>query len=93
MLFIVDICAETNTEKYTPLHFAARFYPHNIYEDVGYGTAAEQTDAPTDSGRVNRSLSHQKTCEETMSYIIEQSNVDVSQCIINFVHIINITSI
>ena len=88
MPFIVDICAETNTERDTPLHFAARFSPHNIYEDVGYDTAAEQTDAPT-GGSVNRSLSHQMTCEETMGYIMKQGNVDVSQCIINFVHIIN----
>lgn len=78
MFFIVDICAVTTTEEYTPLHFAARFCPHSSYEDVSCGTATEQTAAPTESGSINRRFSHQMTCEETMSYIMKQRNVDVS---------------
>ena len=70
-LFCVDICATTTTEGYTPLHLAARYSPHNVYE------SAVREDTESALGNYSSyTLQRQRSSEAAIKFLI--TKVDVS---------------
>ena len=76
-------------ERYTPLHLAAHYNPHDMYEMAAVegsqqrakedgGSSGGGTVEPDGASASTSVLRRQVSCEETVRFIMEKDGVEVS---------------
>lgn len=73
--WFIDVCTKTASEKYTSLHLAARYNPHNDYEETEDIEEEDQTDS--EHTLSTPSLKRQQSSEEVIKFLVNQIGVFV----------------